>query len=100
MNEGADTTFVRNLQNVNVRAYPDHTFYVGTVHDHNTSPKRTETIGWRPLPNGEASCLMDDEDWVFYESFSILARKQLKLSVLGGPLKEGRARFSEEMTTQ
>jgi predicted O-methyltransferase YrrM len=69
MNEGADTTFVWNLQNANVRAHPDHTFYVGTVHAHNTSPKRTETIGWHPLSNSEVRRLMNDEDWTFYENF-------------------------------
>jgi glycosyltransferase involved in cell wall biosynthesis len=69
MNEGADTTFVWNLQNANVRSHPDHTFYVGTVHARNTSPKRTETIGWRPLSNGDVRCLMNDEDWSFYDSF-------------------------------
>ncbi|HLH37272.1 MAG TPA: class I SAM-dependent methyltransferase [Alloacidobacterium sp.] len=69
MNEGADTTFVWNLQNVNVRAHPDHTFYVGTVHSRNTSPKRTETIGWHPLSNSEVRRLMNDKDWSFYENF-------------------------------
>lgn len=69
MNEGADTTFVWNLQNVNVHAHPDHTFHVGTVHAHNTSPKRTETIGWHPLSSHEIRCLMNDEDWSFYERF-------------------------------
>ena len=69
MNEGADTTFVWNLQNANVRAHPDHTFYVGTVHAHNTSPKRTETIGWRPLSNSDVRRLIDDEGWSFYENF-------------------------------
>jgi hypothetical protein len=72
MNEGADTTFVWNLQNANVCAHPDHTFYVGTVHAHNTSPKRTETIGWRPLPNNDVRRLMNDEDWSFYERFPSL----------------------------
>ena len=69
MNEGADTTFVWNLQNVNVRAHPDHTFHVGTVHSHNTSPKRTETIGWHPLSSEEIRRFLNDEDWSFYENF-------------------------------
>ncbi len=69
MNEGADTVFVWNLQNANVRAHPKHTFYVGTVHAHNTSPKRTDTIGWRPLSNGDVRRLIDDEDWSFFENF-------------------------------
>jgi hypothetical protein len=70
MNEGADTTFVWNLHNVNIHAHEDHTFYVGTVHSRNTSPKRTETAGWRPLATAEVQRLMDNEDWLFYQSFS------------------------------
>jgi hypothetical protein len=69
MNEGADTAFVWNLQNTHVRAHPDHTFYVGTVHERNTSTKRTETIGWRSLSNEDVRGLMDTGDWSFYESF-------------------------------
>jgi len=69
MNEGADTVFVWNLQNAGVVAHQDHTFYVGTVHAHNTSPKRTETGGWRPLSSHDIRCLLDDEDWSFYERF-------------------------------
>jgi hypothetical protein len=69
MNEGADTIFVWNLQNANVVAHRDHTFYVGTMHAHNTSPKHTETGGWRPLSSLEIRCLLDDEDWSFYERF-------------------------------
>jgi glycosyltransferase involved in cell wall biosynthesis len=68
MNEGADTTW--NLHNVNIHAHEDHTFYVGTVHSRNTSPKRTETAGWRPLATAEVQRLMDNEDWLFYQSFS------------------------------
>jgi glycosyltransferase involved in cell wall biosynthesis len=73
MNEGADTTFVWNLHDIHVHAHPDHTFYVGTVHSHNTSPKRTESVGWRPLPAGEVQRLMDEEDWVFYQRFASAA---------------------------
>jgi hypothetical protein len=73
MNEGADTTFVWNLHDVNVHAHPDHTFYVGTVHARNTSPKRTESPGWRPLPNGEVRRLMDEQDWEFYEKFAYVS---------------------------
>jgi len=69
MNEGADTVFVWNLQNAKVLAHEDHTFYVGTVHAHNTSPKRTETSGWRPLFSHEIRGLLDEQDWSFYERF-------------------------------
>jgi len=70
MNEGADTTFVWNLHDTHVHAHSDHTFYVGTVHSRNTSPKRTESVGWRPLPAGEVQRLMDEEDWGFYQRFA------------------------------
>ena len=73
MNEGADTTFVWNLHDTHVHAHPDHTFYVGTVHSHNTSPKRTESAGWRPLPPGDVQRLMDEEDWSFYQRFGSAA---------------------------
>jgi Methyltransferase domain/Glycosyl transferase family 2 len=73
MNEGADTTFVWNLHDIHVHAHSDHTFYVGTVHSHNTSPKRTESVGWRPLPAGEVQRLMDEEDWAFYQRFASAA---------------------------
>lgn len=70
MNEGADTVFVWNLQNANVVVHQDHTFYIGTVHAHNTSPKRTETGGWHPLPSEDIRCLLGDQDWSFYEEFA------------------------------
>jgi hypothetical protein len=73
MNEGADTTFVWNLRDAHIHAHSDHTFYVGTVHSHNTSPKRTESVGWRPLPPGEVQRLMDEEDWSFYQRFASAA---------------------------
>ena len=70
MNEGADTTFVWNLHDINVHAHSDHTFYVGTVHAHNTSPKRTDSVGWRPMPYADVRRLMDDQDWSFYQKFA------------------------------
>jgi hypothetical protein len=74
MNEGADTAFVWNLRNVHVRAHPDHRFFVGTVHPRNTSPKRTETAGWRLIIEDEIRSLMDKQDWLFYEDFPIRSR--------------------------
>jgi hypothetical protein len=73
MNEGADTVFVWNLQNANVLAHQDHTFYVGTVHAGNTSPKRTETSGWRPFSSQQIRSLLDDRDWSFYERFGAVS---------------------------
>jgi hypothetical protein len=49
MNEGADTVFVWGLQDSSVLALPDHGFYVALVHQQNTSRKRTNTFGWRPV---------------------------------------------------
>jgi hypothetical protein len=69
MNEGADTVCVWNLQNANVIAHQDNTFFVGTVHAHNTSPKRTETSGWRTLSGQDIRGLLDSQDWSFYERF-------------------------------
>jgi hypothetical protein len=69
MNEGADTVFVWNLPGNPVLAHQDHRFYVGTVHSHNTSPKHTDTSGWQPLPTEDIRCLLDEEDWVFYQDF-------------------------------
>jgi hypothetical protein len=73
MNEGADTVFVWNLQNVNVIAHQDYTFYVGTVHAQNTSLKRTETHGWRPLASDYIRSLLEQEDWSFYEKVRLRA---------------------------
>lgn len=71
MNEGADTVFVWNLQNVKVLAHQDHTFFVATVHSQNTSQKHTETCGWRPLSTEVIRKLLDDQDWAFYEGFAL-----------------------------
>ena len=49
MNEGADTVFVWGLRNARVQALSNHAFYVAVIHVRNTSPKRTNTFGWRPL---------------------------------------------------
>ncbi len=65
MNEGADTVFVWGLQNSCVLALPDHGFYVALVHQQNTSRKRTNTFGWRPLALHEVEKLLG-EDLEFY----------------------------------
>jgi len=67
LNEGADTVFVWNLTNTPVLALSEHTFYVATVHPHNTSPKRTHSLGWHPFPVEEIRRLLH-EDWLFYKS--------------------------------
>ena len=70
MNEGADTIYVWNLRDAHVVALENHTFYIATVHAHNTSRKRTDTSGWRPLASLEIRRLLNDGDWSFYESLS------------------------------
>jgi hypothetical protein len=71
MNEGADTVFVWNLNDTNIVALPDHSFYVATVHADNTSRKRTEGPGWRTRSTEEIRRLLDDTDWLFYEKVGL-----------------------------
>jgi predicted O-methyltransferase YrrM len=67
MNEGADTVFVWGLQNARVQALAEHGFYVALIHQNNTSRKRTNTFGWRPLAVNTVEKLMAD-DLAFYGS--------------------------------
>lgn len=69
MNDGEDTAFVQHLKNAIVVALPNNTFYVATVHAHNTSRKRTGTAYWRPLPVEEVHRLIS-VDWDFYANLS------------------------------
>lgn len=83
MNEGADTVFVWNLQNARIVSHQDHTFYIGTVHARNTSPKRPNTGGWRPLSSQDIRCLLNDQDWLFYESFGLQQLQQQAANRVG-----------------
>jgi glycosyltransferase involved in cell wall biosynthesis len=67
MNEGADTTYVWNLEAAEVFALEDHRFFVATVHSNNTSPKRTGTLGWQPRSSLEIRDVVDEDGWSFYE---------------------------------
>jgi len=67
MNEGEDTVFVWHLKNANVVALPDPTFYVATLHAHNTSPKRIRGPFWHPFPMEEIRRLIG-ADWDFYST--------------------------------
>ena len=67
MNEGADTTYVWNLNADEVLALEDHRFLVATVHAGNTSPKRTNSAGWQPRSCQEIRGVVDDDGWSFYE---------------------------------
>jgi glycosyltransferase involved in cell wall biosynthesis len=67
MNEGADTTYVWNLDGTPVLPLENHRFFVATVHARNTSPKRTQTSGWQPRSSAEIRSVLDDAGWSFYE---------------------------------
>jgi predicted O-methyltransferase YrrM len=71
MNEGADTVFVWGLHgDARVLALSDHRCLVGMIHQHNTSPKRTDGAGWRPLPTEEIHNLLGT-DLSFYQSLNV-----------------------------
>jgi Glycosyl transferase family 2/Methyltransferase domain len=67
MNEGADTTYVWNLDGADVFALENHRFLVATVHSNNTSPKRTNTTGWQSRSSLEIRGVVDEDGWSFYE---------------------------------
>ena len=59
VNEGEDTRFVWNLQNARLLALDDPTFYVATIHDGNTSRKRTSDRHYQPVSAGFVQRLLD-----------------------------------------
>lgn len=67
MNEGADTTYVWNLDGADVFALENHRFLVATVHANNTSPKRTNTSGWQSRSSLDIRGVVDKDGWSFYE---------------------------------
>lgn len=56
---GEDALFVWNAA-ARVVAMPGRTFYVGTVHPDNVSPKVTDGPFWAPLPVAEVRSIVDD----------------------------------------
>jgi len=50
VNVGEDFLFVRSARSGRVTRLPDSSFYVGMVHSHNVSPKKTNESCWRPYP--------------------------------------------------
>jgi glycosyltransferase involved in cell wall biosynthesis len=48
INIGEDTRFVMGAREANLRVLPDNRFFVGLVHDANTSPKRVRDARWQP----------------------------------------------------
>ena len=69
LNEGWDTVFVWGLTDANLLPLQNHTFYIGTVHPQNSSPKRTDSPGWHAFPVQEIRRLLR-EDWSFYERWT------------------------------
>jgi glycosyltransferase involved in cell wall biosynthesis len=65
IDEGEDTRFVWSLPATAIVALPDSRFYVATVHDANTSPKRTADPRWQPRPPSEIRAILG----VGWESF-------------------------------
>ena len=59
VNEGEDTRFVWNLRDARLLALDDPTFYVATVHDGNTSRKRTSDRRYQPVSAGVVERLID-----------------------------------------
>ncbi len=75
MNEGADTVFVWGLNgDARVLALSDHRCLVGIIHPHNTSPKRTDGAGWRPLPTEQIHDLLGTDISFYRDGPHALAR--------------------------
>lgn len=62
IDEGEDTRFVWALPAATVIPLSDNRFYVGTVHDANTSPKRVNDSRWQSLAPAEIRHLIGN-DW-------------------------------------
>jgi O-antigen biosynthesis protein len=68
LNEGEDTRFIWSVPQSSILPLPDHTFYVATVHEKNSSPKRTREPRWLPQSVNEINALLgSDSD--FYQSW-------------------------------
>lgn len=67
MNVGEDARFVGKCHPGRVTKLPDATFYVGMIHRHNVSPKRTGGSYWHPCAVEEIQQLLG-ADWAFYQS--------------------------------
>lgn len=61
INEGEDTLFVWSLNERQMLALKDPTFFVATVHGHNTSSKRTYTPGWNSIPQDIIASLIGEQ---------------------------------------
>jgi glycosyltransferase involved in cell wall biosynthesis len=64
---GEDTRFVWNPRIGAPLVLPDHRFFVGVVHDANTSRKRTTGSSWRKRPLDDVRAVLG-EDYAFYDA--------------------------------
>ena len=68
INEGEDTRFVWSLPGKTVLPLTDHTFYLATVHERNSSPKRTQDSRWQPHPVEDVESMLG-ADLHFYQAW-------------------------------
>src|SRR5208337_881665 len=68
VNQGEDTRFVWSLPESSILSLPDYKFYVATVHEKNSSPKRTHDLYWRPHPADEIRSIIGS-DFFFYQEW-------------------------------
>ena len=62
---GEDANFVGNARSARVLALSESRFYVGLIHESNTSPKQVSDSRWRPKPLGEIQNIIGCE-WKAY----------------------------------
>lgn len=67
-NEGEDTQFLWSLPESLILPLSNHRFYVATVHEKNSSPKRTGEPWWRPCSTLEVRAIIGS-DFRFYENW-------------------------------
>jgi hypothetical protein len=68
ISEGEDTRFLWSLPQSAILPLDDHTFYVATVHDQNSSPKRTQDSRWLPRDATEIAGLLG-ADFAFFAAW-------------------------------
>lgn len=64
---GEDARFVWNARGARVLALSENGFYVGLIHESNTSPKQVSDPCWRPKPLAEVQNIMGRE-WDIYSA--------------------------------
>jgi len=69
LNQGEDTRFVWSLPQTSILPLPNNKFYVATLHQRNSSPKRTQEPWWNPCSSLEVQSVMGT-DFCFYRNWS------------------------------